>query len=456
MVDGRALPDPIPWDDPRFDSVLDELTAHWEEFGNEGDAESDSIQHLASMPMGPGTAATFASLDNSTMSSRDRLTALKERVRVASHFQALIYEDMAAIADACEDAIDPELAWEAASSEIRAALRLTRRSADHELDMAVALRDRIPMVLAALRAGDIDQRRAATIVRGTAHLTVEVARVVAEEILPSAGRLTTGQLREKIRRLAMDVDPEDAAQRYRHASEQRRLEVEPTDDGTGNLLVLDAPPDRISAARRHVDRIARSLRSRDEKRMIDQLRADVALDLLSGALPAPHGDSIAGRARLTGGSVHLMVDLATLAGLDDRAGHLEGFGPVIADIARRVANGQHDSSWRFTVTDPDSGQPIATGATRRRPTAGQHRSVTAHHPTCIFPGCRAPAVDCDLDHRSAWSEGGPTSVDNLAPLCRHDHRLKHEHGWSLTRLDDGDHLWTSPLGQLQTTSGRSP
>ena len=35
---------------------------------------------------------------------------------------------------ACADAADTELAWEAASSEIRAALRLTRRAADHELD----------------------------------------------------------------------------------------------------------------------------------------------------------------------------------------------------------------------------------------------------------------------------------------------------------------------------------
>ena len=74
----------------------------------------------------------------------------------------------------------------------------------------------------------------------------------------------------------------------------------------------------------------------------------------------------------------------------------------------------------------------------------------------MFPGCRMPANDCDIDHRTAWSEHGPTQVNNLAPLCRHDHRLKHEHGWKLERLDNGDHLWTSPLGHTYTTSGRSP
>lgn len=67
-----------------------------------------------------------------------------------------------------------------------------------------------------------------------------------------------------------------------------------------------------------------------------------------------------------------------------------------------------------------------------------------------------PAIDCDLDHRTAWSDHGPTHEANLAPLCRHDHRLKHDHGWQLDRLDDGDHQWTSPLGHTHTTSGRSP
>ena len=82
--------------------------------------------------------------------------------------------------------------------------------------------------------------------------------------------------------------------------------------------------------------------------------------------------------------------------------------------------------------------------------------MIADHPTCIFPGCRTPAVDCDLDHRTAWTDGGPTIEENLAPLCRHDHRLKHEYGWKLARLHDGDHMWTSPLGRTYTTSGRSP
>ena len=452
---GELLPEPVAWDDPGFDGFLAEVTAVWAE-APEAVPLKEDLAFLGSLPMGPDAAVTMASLEGFRLNGRDRLTALKERVRVHSHFQALIYEDMAAIADACENTVDPQLAWEAASSEIRAALRLTRRSADHELDTALALRDRIPMVLTALKAGDIDLRRAATIVRGTSHLPIEIARLVAAEILESAGRMTTGQLRERIRKLAIDTNPDDADERYQHATEQRRVVSEATDDGTGNIFILDVPPDRMSTARRYVDRIARSLRSPEESRTMDQLRADIAVDLLCGEEPSTHGQSPGGGHRQAGGSVNLTVDLATLAQLDDRSGHIDGFGPVIADIARKVAAAQRRSTWDFTVTDPKGGRPVATGVTRRRPDAELYRTVTANYQTCVFPGCRAEATDCDIDHRTPWTNLGGTSEENLAPLCRPDHRLKHEHGWKVARREDGEHEWTSPLGHLYTTSGRSP
>lgn len=67
-----------------------------------------------------------------------------------------------------------------------------------------------------------------------------------------------------------------------------------------------------------------------------------------------------------------------------------------------------------------------------------------------------PAVSCDLDHRNPWSRGGPTEVENLAPLCRHDHRIRHQHSWTHQPLAQGDHQWTTKLGHTFTTSGRPP
>ena len=62
---------------------------------------------------------------------------------------------------------------------------------------------------------------------------------------------------------------------------------------------------------------------------MDQLRADVYLDLLLGA-------DTNGK----GGVVDIHVDLETLAGLSETPGELAGYGPVIADIARQTTNKQ--------------------------------------------------------------------------------------------------------------------
>ena len=46
----------------------------------------------------------------------------------------------------------------------------------------------------------------------------------------------------------------------------------------------------------------------------------------------------------------------------------------------------------------------------------------------------------------AYQDGGETVAADLAPLCRHDHPLKGQAGWTLQRPAPGAFLWTSPLG----------
>ena len=411
----------------------------------------DVPRGLDQMVPGPVLAGWLSSLEVHRLSGRDRVTVLRAHQRMASHYAARVLQDMVAVADHMEGIdTDPEVAAEAAAAEIRVALRLTRRAADHELEVAFELRRRLPEVWGWLVSGVIDARRARLIAYQTAHLPEDTARMVVGELAPVAGRLTTGQLAARIRRLCVEVDPVEAGLRYESAVADRRMVCEPTEAGTVNLLGLDLPPDRTAAAASRINTLARSLKVDGEVRSMDQLRADVMLDLLDPTATAPRA---AGAGR---GMVDIQVDLATLAGLSEAPGELAGFGPVIADIARQVAERQPEARWRYTVTDPDSGQVLVNGVTRRRPTAGQRREVEARDRTCVFPGCRMPAAQCDLDHRVPWSQDGPTTVENLVPLCRHDHRIRHQAEWTHQALPDGDHQWTSRLGHTYTTSGRSP
>jgi hypothetical protein len=408
---------------------------------------------LEEMEPGPVLAAWLSSIDVNEVSGYHRIVVLRAQQKMASHFQAQVYEAIAAVSDhmlSIED--DPRSAGEAAAAEIGTALRLTRRAADVELTMAVDLQRRLPHTWRLLATGAIDPRRARTIDHGTAHLTDAVAQEVDRLVAVEAPRLTTGQLRARIARLCIEANPHNAEERYQQAVTDRRVVTEATGDGTANLLALDLPPHRAAAATRRINALARSLRIAGETRTMDQLRADVLLDLLNGTNTA----TTAKASKTPRGVVDLHVDLDTLAGLTDHPGELAGYGPVIADIARQTADQQHDAEWRSTITHPDTGRPVANGTTRRRPTAAQRRHVETRDRTCTFPGCRTPATDCDLDHRTPHSQGGPTHIENLGPLCRHHHNLHHHHAWTYQPLPGGDYQWTSPLGHTYTTSGTPP
>jgi hypothetical protein len=74
-----------------------------------------------------------------------------------------------------------------------------------------------------------------------------------------------------------------------------------------------------------VNRLAKAAKTEGDERSIDQIRADVFADLVTGR----------GLRAAPAGSVDITVDLTTLTGLSEVPGEIPGWGPVIADIARR-------------------------------------------------------------------------------------------------------------------------
>lgn len=250
--------------------------------------------------------------------------------------------------------------------------------------------------------------------------------------------------------MVLEADPDGSKSSFQAGLADRKVVALANPDLTANFNIGSADPTAVAAARRHVEEMARQIRSIDDTgRSLDQIRADVALDLLSGRCGHYRHAN-----RVGAGRVDVTVPVETLAGLSDAPGDLDGFGPVIAEIARKTVMENIDGEWVFTVTD--QGRPVATGTLARRPTISQQRHIQATYPTCVFPGCRYDAYDCDLDHRRPRSQGGATHNDNLAPLCRHHHMVRHHTPWHLQRLPNGDHQWTSPLGHTYTRKRGPP
>ncbi|MEO6827204.1 MAG: HNH endonuclease signature motif containing protein [Microbacteriaceae bacterium] len=129
---------------------------------------------------------------------------------------------------------------------------------------------------------------------------------------------------------------------------------------------------------------------------------------------------------------------------------LNGFGPIDADTARRLS-AKAPSLFRL-LTDPIDGAILTVDRKRHRPPADLKRLVHALRPTCSFPGCNRLAEDCDIDHSLDWVLDGRTALHNLAPACRHHHRIKHKTRWRMTRdPNTSDITWISSRGTNHET-----
>lgn len=422
------------------EAVVERVLAEW------ASRPVELPSNLESLPADSRLTEVLCAYEPDELSDADRVRYLKASERMVAVLQARSLQAVDSIHRSYQalEIQDAKDTYDGATFELRGALRWTRRAAENELDFATDLTVRLPSVLALLRSGKIDRRRAKILVDGTIHLSVAHARLVAGEVQGEAGRLTTGQLAARIRRVALEVDPQSSREETKQAKEQRLFSTQHESDGTASIHLYGIDPLRAQELSDRINRIARGLRFEEETRTMDQLRADVAVDLLCGT-PSP-----------AIGKVHLTIGLADLFDPDvAAAAQLAGYGPIFDDIVHQVTESGL-GSWDWTVCHPDSGMAVADGHTRRRHTASQRRRLLARHRTCVAPGCRMPTIGCDTDHTTPYSESGVTETEDSAPLCRHDHCVRHQTGWTYTHRPDGDIVWKSPLGTTYTASGRDP
>jgi hypothetical protein len=129
-------------------------------------------------------------------------------------------------------------------------------------------------------------------------------------------------------------------------------------------------------------------------------------------------------------------------------GELEGYGPLPQDalaMAFRRAQFRYRLTDRSPKSDPD----------RYTPSPGLDQHVRDRDQRCRFPGCTAKVQSCDLDHRVPFPKGR-TDEDNLEPLCRHHHRLKHHGDWQVFSTDTGTTVFISPTGRAYLEPPTTP
>jgi hypothetical protein len=244
-------------------------------------------EDLADMPPGPGLSAILAGIDRSRVNGHDMVTVMQARARQVAHDQAELLADIVEVAH-CPPGVfnSPVERLKGLSrypdDEVRVALCWTRRAAGEQLTLAVDVVERLPDVYAALRAGHIDIPRARVFCDVLSVLPEDTAREAAARLLPVADGLTTGQLRVRLQRLVITIDPDAARKRRDKSVVDRRLDHGLLPEGTAFLGGTNLPTERAAAASARIDAIARAARRGGDERTLDQLRADTFLDLLQG------------------------------------------------------------------------------------------------------------------------------------------------------------------------------
>lgn len=352
------------------------------------------------------------------------------------------------------------------ADEVAARLGTTRAAGQRVVGEAMGL-EQVPQVWDALDRGAVDSRKAAMLCDELLALPAVLRFDVAAEVVPLAGGLTVPALRARIRRRALAADPAAAGRAHERERRRRYVSLEPVRDGMAWLHAYLPAPDAVAV---HATLTAMAdTAPPDDPRGMDERRADALVDVVTRWLDAgtcPDGTPLARRQRRR---PHLQVTVAasTLAGHDDAPAELAGYGPISADMARAIAC---EATWTVVGIDPRTGEtrdraaPTTSARARRsggqmragappgyRPPAAVADDVLARDRTCTFPGCRVPAMRCDLDHIEPFDPTLPaddqTVGENLHALCRHHHNLKTHGGWQVQRDEaTGRTLWTAPTG----------
>jgi 5-methylcytosine-specific restriction endonuclease McrA len=120
---------------------------------------------------------------------------------------------------------------------------------------------------------------------------------------------------------------------------------------------------------------------------------------------------------------------------------LEDGTHVSAETSRRLAC---DAS-RVVMRHDEEGRVVEIGARTRTIPPALRRALQHRDHGCRFPGCGVRFGQGH--HLQHWAQGGPTTLSNLALLCRRHHRAVHEEGYQVARAPDGALQFRRPDGR---------
>jgi hypothetical protein len=300
----------------------------------------------------------------------------------------------------------------------------------------------LPRLAGALARAEISYAKVRAVTR--------VATPETEERLLALARAGTAEHVERIVRGWRRVDRRGELQDAKRQHATRALHVFQDDDGTvtvrgrltpeaGALLLraLEAAREtlyeraRIAAAPADVQNVSAETPS------FPQQQADALVLLAETALhhgidPGTPGERY---------QVVVHVDATVLADAEHPGQSvLEDGVRVSAETSQRLAC----DAARVMMSHDAEGRLVEISTRTRTIPPALRRALQHRDGGCRFPGCGVRVGEGH--HIRHWAQGGPTTLSNLAILCRRHHRAVHEEGFQVERGGDGALTFRNPHG----------
>ena len=302
----------------------------------------------------------------------------------------------------------------------------------------------LPRLAHALAGGELSYAKVRALTR--------VATPETEERLLAVGKAGTAEHVERIvrgwRRVDRQAEERETAQR--HAG--RALHVYQDEDG---MVVIRGrlAPEVGAVLMRALDAARDTLYQRSRQTAGDTMTEDVSAETPTMAQQQADALALVAETALNRGidpgapadryQVVVHVDAPVLEDSDAPGQSvLEDGTHVSAETCRRLAC---DAS-RVVMRHVAQGRVVEVGARTRTISPALRRALHHRDQGCRFPGCGLPFGQGH--HIRHWAHGGPTTLSNLALLCRRHHRAVHEEGYQVDRQPDGTLSFRRPNGEI--------
>ncbi|QIX25519.1 DUF222 domain-containing protein [Nocardioides sp. JQ2195] len=373
----------------------------------------------------------------------DLTTELEKLKRIIGSVQAdlAVDFDTSMRAKAEERGVGKRMQGRGIDTQLGAARMESPTRARKHLCLAKVLRKEMPNTHAAFRSGAISEWGVTQLVKETAAVELDARQRIDEEIAGDSEalmKMSDKQIGNEASKRAGQLDPASVARARAKAEKDRCVTIRPAPD-TMTYVTAHLPVAQGVAVVAALKAAGDTLTNSGDERSRSQIMADTFVERITGQSAAP----------ATPVAVNLVVSDSTLLGADNAA-HLDGHGPIPADLARNLLANSIEAgltTWLRKVYAGAHGGLVAMDSQARIVPAGLARLLRLRDGgTCRNLWCDAPIRH--IDHVQGVAEGGATAEANLQGLCEACNYAKEAPGWSASG--------THPPGQRHQVTTTTP